>query len=399
MRTVGVVTVGRSDYGLLVPLLRAIEADPTLRLRLFVSGAHLSPEFGRTESEIEADGFAIAERVEMLLSSDAPSGVATSMGIGTIGFAQAFARERPDVLVLLGDRFETHAAAVAALPFRIPVAHLNGGELTIGALDDSLRHSITKLAHLHFVSTAEYARRVVQLGEEPWRVSVVGALSLDNVRGMARPDRSALETRFGFPATRPYLLVTFHATSPESGDAAHQSDELLAALSACELPATFTLPNADAGGRAIASQIRSYVAANEGRAWLVPNFGAAAYLTAMEGATAMVGNSSSGIVEAPSFRLPVVNIGTRQQGRPRAPNIIDVGYDRASVLDGIRRATAPGYRQGLSKVLNPFGDGRAAPRVVRVLRETPLGERLLVKRFRDAAADAGAPTTLVPLEE
>ncbi len=382
MRSIGVVTVARSDYGVYLPLLRAITADPDLKLLLFVSGAHLSERFGNTVSAIEADGFPIAERVEMLLPSDAPETVAESMGCGTAGFARAFARTRPDLLVVLGDRFEMHAAASAAVPFTIPMAHIGGGELTEGAIDDSFRHSLTKLSHLHFVYTEEFARRVVQMGEEPWRVRVCGALSLDNLDHVKLLDRSELEKRFGLQLDEPFLLVTYHPVTLETDDLERQIRELLAALEASGMRVVFTMPNADAGNSAIRRGLGDFVR-DQARAQVVENMGTQGYFSAMKLAAAMVGNSSSGILEAASFALPVVNIGTRQKGRPRARNVLDVGYGRQEIAAAIQRAVSQQFRESLRGMVNPYGEGKAAPAIVSVLRSVPLDSALLRKRFAD----------------
>lgn len=383
MRTIGVVTVGRSDYGIYLPILRRIQADPELRLHLIVSGTHLAPGFGLTVNTIQADGFEIGERVEMLLASDSPEGIAKSIGLGVIGFAQAYARFRPDILLVLGDRFEMHAATLAALPFNIPVAHVHGGEVTQGAMDDALRHSLTKLGHLHFVSTPEYARRVAQLGEEAWRITVSGAPSLDNLRAMALPTREQLETQFGFCLQPAPLLVTFHPVTLEFEQTEWQIAELMAALNQLDVPVIFTMPNADTRNGIIRHYIAEYVRAHSS-AWSVENFGTQNYFGVIQFAAAMVGNSSSGIIEAPSLKLPVVNIGTRQTGRVRAANVLDVGYTRDEVVAGIQRAIAPEFRECLCDLVNPYGDGHAAERIVARLKSTALDDRLICKVFCDA---------------
>lgn len=385
MRTVGVVTVGRSDYGIYVPVLRRIETDAVLRLHLIVSGMHLSPEFGRTVQMIEADGFVVNDRIEMLMSSDSPEGVAKSIGLGVLGFAQAYGRFRPDILVVLGDRFEMYAAVVAALPFKIPVAHIHGGEVTSGAIDEALRHSMTKLSHLHFVSTAEYARRVTQLGEEPWRVTVSGAPSLDNFRAVRLLSPVELTAKYGLAFDRPPLLVTFHPVTLEYERARWQITELLAALEASGLPIVFTLPNADTAGREIAGVIHAFVSTHP-RSSLADNLGTQAYFSLMAVAAAMVGNSSSGIIEAPSFGLPVVNIGSRQDGRVRAANVIDVGYDRDGILRAIEAATRPELRERLRGLPNPYDSGCASGQIVERLKDVVIDDRLLMKRFHDVAA-------------
>ena len=390
MRTVGVVTVGRSDYGHYLPLLRRIGETDGLRLHLIVAGSHLAPEFGSTVTMIEADGFEVADRIEMLLSSDTPHGIAKSMGLGVMGFAESFARApRPDVLVLLGDRFEMHAAALAALPFKIPVAHIHGGEITRGAIDDALRHSMTKLSHLHFVATEEYARRVIQLGEEPWRVLVTGGIGLDNVRSVPLLERPELETAVGLSLDEPTLLVTFHPVTLEFEEAEWQTGELLSALGTADLPVVFTAPNADTGGRSVRALIEAFVQSTP-RSTLVESLGTRAFFSMMSVAAAMVGNSSSGIIEAPSFGLPVVNIGTRQEGRTRAANVIDVGYRREEILDGVRRALDPSFRQSLRDMANPYDAGGAAELIVDRLASIDLDRALVTKRFHDVDPDGGS---------
>jgi len=383
VRTIGVVTTSRADYGIYLPLLKRIKSDPDLRLHLIVSGMHLSPEFGLTVKQIEADGFEIAERVEMLLSSDTPEGIAKSVGVGVMGFAQVYARSRPDILIVLGDRFEMYAAVVAAVPFNIPIAHLHGGELTQGAIDDVLRHSITKMSHLHFVATQEYARRVRQMGEEDWRVIVSGALSLDSLNTTPFMSRAELETRFNLRLGDAPLLVTFHPTTLEYEQAEWQMNELLSALELCGLPAVFTLPNADTNGRVLIRMINDCVKSNP-MFQKVESFGATGYFSIMRIARAMVGNSSSGIIESASFRLPVVNIGNRQEGRARGINVIDVGYDRANILEGIHRATSNEFSASLRDMHNLYVTSiEAAKTIVDAIKRVALDESLLVKKFCD----------------
>ncbi len=389
MRTIAAVTVGRSDYGIFLPILRAVAAAPDLDLHLIVSGTHLSPEFGTTVREIEGDGFTVGARVEMLVSSDSPEGIAKSIGLGVIGFAQAYAQRRPDLLVVLGDRFEMHAAALAALPFCIPVAHVHGGELSQGAMDDALRHSMTKLSHLHFVATNVYAQRVAQLGEEPWRITMTGAPALDNLRMVQAMSPAELVATFGIPVVPPPLLVTFHPVTLESEQGEWQAGELMHALDEAGLPVVFTQPNADHGGRLIAELVADYVQTHPS-AHRVVNFGTRGYLGVMAVAAAMVGNSSSGLIEAPSFSLPVVNVGNRQSGRVRGANVIDVGYSKAEILEGIRRATHPGFRDALRGQPNPYGDGHASGMIVERLRTVALDNALRIKRFHDLGVRAGS---------
>ena len=342
----------------------------------------LSPEFGLTVQAVEKDGFPIAERVEMLSVSDAPDAIAESIGRGVIGYARALARLGPDLLVVLGDRFDMYPAAVAALPLAIPVAHIHGGELTEGAMDDALRHSMTKLSHLHFVASPEYATRVRQLGEEEWRITVSGSPGLDNLSSTPLLDREEMAAQFGLRLDRPFLLVTFHPVTLEFDQTDRYACELMAALGAAGLPVVFTQPNADTHWRSICARIDEFRRDHQA-AEVVDTLGTQGYFSLMALAAAMVGNSSSGLIEAPSFELPVVNVGTRQGGRLRAANVIDVGYQRHEISEGLSRALDPVFRQSLAGLANPYGDGHAAERIVARLTSVPLGARLLTKRFRD----------------
>lgn len=381
-RTIAVVTVGRSDYGGLVPVLRAIQAEPRLSLRLIAGGAHLDEAQGGTVRAIEADGFSIAERVPMPRASDTPEAVAVSMGQGAAGFARAYARLKPDALLVLGDRYETHAAVAAAVPFRLPVAHVHGGELTAGAFDDALRHAITKLSHLHFAATEEAAGRIARMGEEPWRITVSGAPGLDHLRSLRLLSAEELERQWDLPLTPSPLLVTYHPETLSEQPVEAQIEELVSALRRCDRPVILTQPNADPGGRLIHERIRRF-AAEQPNTRLVENLHTQAYFSLMALAGAMVGNSSSGVIEAPSFELPVVNIGARQAGRQRAANVIDVAAQREEIVSAIRRALDPAFTASLRGLASPYGDGRAGERIARVLAETPLDARLLVKRFQD----------------
>jgi UDP-hydrolysing UDP-N-acetyl-D-glucosamine 2-epimerase len=382
VRTIGVVSVGRSDYGIYLPVLHKMHADSDLRLMVYASGMHLSPEFGMTVEAIEADGFMIAERIVMLLSSDSPDGLAKAMGLGIIGFAQTFAHVRPDILLVLGDRFEMYVAALAALPFKIPVGHIHGGELTEGSIDDALRHSMTKLSHLHFVSTEEYGRRILQLGEEPWRVTVSGAPSLDNLRSITILGPHELKDRHNLRFEQPPLLVTFHPVTLEYEQTEWQVNELLAALEASGMPVIFTLPNADTSGRTISRMMQDFIKTHQD-AQIADNLGTQGYFSILALAAAMVGNSSSGIIEAASFELPVVNVGTRQRGRVRGANVVDVGYDRRSILEGLEKVLDPEFQASLKGIRNPYGTGVASDKIVEVLKRVQLDEKLIKKRFYD----------------
>lgn len=380
MRTIGVVTTARSDYSIYLPVLQRIQHESDLRLHLLVAGMHLSPEFGLTVREIEQDGFEISERIEMLLSSDTPEGVAKSMGLGMIGFAQVYARFRPDLLLVLGDRFEMHAAVVAALPFRIPVAHIHGGESTGGAMDEAIRHSITKMSHLHFVATEDYAQRVIQMGEEPSRVVVSGAPSLDNLHRLRLLNRDEVERQYKLNLKAPFVLVTYHPVTLEYEQTGTQVRELLDALERVDRAVIFTYPNADMSSHVIIQMIQEF-ASRCRRAQIAVSLGTQGYFSVMKYATAMVGNSSSGIIEAASFKLPVVNIGNRQRGRMRAKNVVDAGPSREEILSAIEKAVSPQFRASLADLVNPYGDGRAAERIVDKLIHVKLDVELLQKPF------------------
>ena len=378
-RAIGVVTVSRSDYGHLTPVLRELAAAPDVELLLLVGGMHLAEAFGLTVQAIEADGWAIAERIELLEPGDSPEAIAVSTGRGVAGFARAYARRRPDLLVVLGDRFEMLAAAVGALPFALPVAHLHGGEVTEGAFDNQIRHAITKLAHLHLVSAEAHARRVAALGEEGWRIHAVGAPGLDRIRTMRLLSRGELAAALGLPPEGRWALVTFHPATLEHGETAGQVEELVAALEKLDMTLVVTYPNADTAGRTIIERLEEFRARSP-RVRLVKNLGDDRYLSLLEHAGLMIGNSSSGLIEAPSFGLPVVNVGSRQLGRLRGENVIDVGGHREEILRGVERALVPGLRERLRRLPNPYGDGRAAPRIARLLREVALDARLVQKR-------------------
>jgi UDP-N-acetylglucosamine 2-epimerase (non-hydrolysing)/GDP/UDP-N,N'-diacetylbacillosamine 2-epimerase (hydrolysing) len=382
MRTIAVVTVGRSDYGLYLPVLRAIGADSGLQLRLIVSGTHLVPACGATVAAIEADGFEISERVDMSLAADSPSAVSISVGLGIIGFAQALSRLRPDLLLVLGDRYEMHAAAVAAVPLRLPVAHIHGGEITEGAFDDALRHSITKLAHLHLVTTAEYGRRVRQLGEEPWRITVTGAPGIDTIRSVRATPAAELRRRWRLVDGERPLVVTFHPETLQYEETGRHIAEILAALESAGRTCIFTAPNADTSNSVIDAAIRRFVADHPESSY-EQSLGAEVFFGLLRIAGAMVGNSSSGLIEAPTFELPVVNVGDRQRGRIRGPNVIDVPCERGPIADSITRALSLDFKRGLIGMLNPYGDGNAAAAIVARLKEVPLDRRLIVKRFAD----------------
>jgi len=394
MRTIGVVTTSRSDYGIYRSILRKIAADPELRLMLFVGGMHLSKQFGMTIEKIKQDGFPIKHEVEFSLESDTPEGTTQALAAAVAGFGKAFGKSRPDILLVLGDRFEMFAAASAAVPLSIPLGHIHGGELTYGAIDDSFRHAITKMSHLHFASTKIYADRLIRMGEEPWRVTVSGAPALDELRMLPPPDPNVFGKycKYKDRISVSPLLVTYHPVTRELKQTQQQINQLLIALEHAEneeaekMPVIFTQPNADAGGRLIAQFINDYfvrsVALKE-RWWYVPNFGFPDYWDAMRLCAAMVGNSSSGIIEAPTFGIPVVNIGTRQDGRVQAKNVINAPCLSAEIVDKIEQAIKPEFRESLKGLANPYGDGHAAEKIVAKLKSVEIGDKLLRKIFHE----------------
>jgi len=385
VRRIAVVTVGRSDYGIYRPVLRRLISDPAFDVKIIAAAAHLQQRLGRTVDFIENDGFPIADRVEMSMDADSPDAIARASGTGTIGFARAYASIGPDIILTLGDRFEMHAAVVAAVPFGIPVAHIHGGETTEGAIDELYRHSITKMSHLHFVATDVYARRVVQMGEEQSRVVVSGAPGLDALRSIALLDRAALEARCGFRLDAPVVLVTFHPETRRPEMAEAQIRELIAALERVNGPIIITAPNADANRQLIFDRLLA-LAARRPSTWFVDTLGPDAYFSVMTLASVMVGNSSSGIIEAPSFELPVVNIGDRQKGRLRAANVIDVAAECDAIAGGIGRALAPAFRRSLSGLQNPYGDGHASERIAATLATVAIDHAFMTKHFHDLPA-------------
>jgi UDP-hydrolysing UDP-N-acetyl-D-glucosamine 2-epimerase len=381
MRKICVATGSRADYGLLHWVMHAIRDSKVLKLQVVASGMHLSPEFGLTARGIEADGFAVDARVDMQLTSDSGPGIGRSIGLGVIGFADTFATLAPDILVVLGDRFETLAAVAAALPARLPVAHVAGGDVTEGSFDDAIRHAITKLSHLHFVTSDDAARRLSQLGEEPWRIHNVGSPGIDYVHRLEPVGRAALERELGVKLRRHNLLVTFHPPTVEPGLAAGQFTELLAALDSLgpEMGLIFTYPNADNEGRSMIALLKEFVAGHA-NACAFPSLGQRLYLSLMREVDALVGNSSSALYEAPTLRKPAVNIGDRQKGRLQAASIVNSAPARDEIVAAIAKALA----LDCSSVVNPYGEGRSAERIVATLLDASDRTRLLRKKFVDA---------------
>ncbi len=380
MRTIGVVTTSRADYSIYYPLLCMLRDDPSIRLQLFVTGMHFLPRYGLTYKIIEADDFEITEKIAISFSSDSPADTARAIGATTSAFASVFDRNPLDILVVLGDRFEMFAVVAAAVPLNIPIAHLYGGELTEGAIDDVFRHAITKMSHLHFTSTQVYAQRVIQMGEEPWRVTVSGISSLDNLLHIPLLNRDQISDQIGAKITDKTLLVTYHPVTMEMESTAEQVAALLDAIALSGYQAIFTFPNMDAKSNIIIQMIEAFVNKHDNMQVAV-NLGTQLYFSVMNEVAAMVGNSSSGITEAASFHLPVVNIGNRQRGRFHDRNVIDVGYTMEAILRGIQLATSQEFRVGLANLQNPYGDGHAAERIFNVLKQVSLDKKLIVKHF------------------
>lgn len=368
-KKVAVFTGTRAEYGLLFWLLKDIQSDPLLQLQLLVSGMHLSPEFGETYSQIEKDGFVIDEKIEILLSSDSAVGTAKSMGLGVLGFADALARLQPDVLVILGDRFEALAAAQTAMILRIPIVHLHGGEITEGAYDDAIRHAITKLSYLHGTSTEEYRQRVIQLGEEPNRVTTVGAIGLDHLKRATFLTVEQLSESLGFKLNKPFVVVTYHPVTlaDEAPEVSFQA--LLGALDDYpELQVILTYPNADDGGRRIIPILEEYARSNPQRVLAIPSLGQVRYLSSIKHASAVIGNSSSGIIEVPSFDVPTVNIGVRQKGRLAAKSVLNTEPNHIDISNAIRVALSRSYKDKEEVIDNPYGQGDASAQVIEMIK-------------------------------
>lgn len=384
-RKICVITGTRAEYGLLRWVMQGIKDDAELTLQVIATGMHLSHEFGLTYREIEKDGFQIDHKVEMLTSSDTPVGIAKSMGLGLIGFADALNALNPDLIVVLGDRFEIFAAVAAALVARIPVAHLHGGETTEGAFDEALRHSITKMSHLHFVATEEYRQRVVQLGEQPERVFLVGGLGIDNIKRLRLLDRAELEASIDFQLGAKSLLITFHPVTLETSTAEDQLAELLAALA--ELKDTqliFTLPNADTDGRILIKMVQQF-AAQHSNARAYTSLGQLRYLSCIAHVDGVVGNSSSGLAEVPSFKKGTINIGDRQRGRLQAASVINCAPTCQSIDAALKKLYSAAFQLSLRQVQNPYGEGGASEKVVKTIKHCAL-DGIAKKSFYDLPA-------------
>jgi len=372
-RTVCVVTGTRADYGLLYWLMKEMDADPEMQLQIIATGMHLSPEFGLTYRQIEEDGFQIDEKVEMLLSGDTGGAIAKSIGLGVIGFSDALRRLSPDIVVLLGDRFETFSAAQAALVLRIPTAHIHGGELTEGLIDDPIRHSITKMSHLHFTAAEMYRNRVIQLGEQPDFVFNVGAPGLDHMRRLKLLTRDELACELQMDFSSSLFLITFHPTTLETNTSYEQTVQLMQALQQFpDATLVFTKANADTDGRIINLLIEQFVAERGERTKVFTSLGQLRYLSCLKHCDVVIGNSSSGIIEAPVFQKATVNIGDRQKGRIKAESVVDCGTSASSITQAIRKAVSDDFQSFLKQVPSLYGTGDASMKIKEKLKTVPL---------------------------
>ena len=377
-RKIAVITTSRADYGHLYWPLKDLLAHPEVDVNLIALGPHLSPEFGHTVDEIERDGFRIEARIECLMSSDTDVGMAKTIGIATLGLADALGRIRPDLLLLIADRYEMLAPASVALALRIPIAHIEGGEISEGAIDDAVRNALTKMSHIHFTTTEEARLRVLAMGEEDWRVHRVGSPSLDHLHRQKLFTCEEIKEALGLSLNQPPIIVIYHPVTL-SRDTTFEAGTLFAALEQLPQPLVFCYPNADAGSHHLIERIQSFCA-RRGHAHLFINLPHQKYLSLLKCAALMIGNSSSGIMETPSLALPTVNVGLRQKGRERARNVLDAAADTRDILEKVRLALSPAFSESLKGMTNPYGDGRAAGRITQVLTSVPLDERLLLKR-------------------
>jgi UDP-hydrolysing UDP-N-acetyl-D-glucosamine 2-epimerase len=383
-RKIAVITTSRADYSHLYWPLHDLAAHPQVDLQLIVLGSHLSPEFGHTVQEIEKDGFPIAARIECLLSSDSDVGMAKTIGVATLSLADCLGQMRPDILLLIADRYEMLAPASVALALRIPIAHIEGGEISEGAIDDAVRNAITKMSHIHFTSTFEAKRRIIAMDEEEWRVHRAGAPTLDHLRRSSLYTREELESRLEIKLERPAIVVAYHPVTI-ARNTIQEADALFAALGALPDQLLFCYPNTDAGSRKLIVRTRN-IQSSRKNAHVFINLGALTYWSLLRQVDVFLGNSSSGIMETPSFALPTVNIGLRQQGRERAQNIIDAAPEAPAILEAVRTTKSEQFRNSLRGMVNPYGDGFASEKIVEVLTSVPLSQELLLKRHASSPA-------------
>lgn len=386
-RKIAVVTGSRAEYGLLYWLIKEIHESSDLQLQLIVTGSHLSPEFGYTASQIEQDGYPVAAKVEMLLSSDTPVGIAKSMGLGVIGFADALDRLKPDLMVVLGDRYEILSAVQAAMVANIPIAHIHGGELTEGAIDEGIRHAVTKMSHLHFTAAEPYRQRVIQLGEQPDRVFNVGAMGMDNIVKMKLLSREEFEQSIGFRLGKTNMLVTYHPVTLADPSKDAFSSLLHALDQFPDAKIILTKPNADTYGRKLIRQIDDYAKANPERVYVSTSLGQLKYLSAIQHVDVVVGNSSSALIEVPFFRKPSVNIGERQKGRLHGESVISCGSSVDEIADAIHQALSSEHLEKTRKAPLLFGTGGASRKIVKILKQVDT-ERLIQKKFYDVTFDS-----------
>jgi UDP-hydrolysing UDP-N-acetyl-D-glucosamine 2-epimerase len=376
-RTIAVITTSRADYSHLYWPLRDLSENENVDLKIIALGSHLSPEFGNTVQEIEKDGFRIDSRIECLLSSDTDVGMAKTIGVATLSLADLFGKMRPDLLLLIADRYEMLAPAAVALALRIPIAHIEGGEVSEGAIDDAVRNALTKLSHIHFTSTPAARNRVIAMGEEEWRVHRAGAPSLDHLRRQLLLSRDELEKRLQLNLQTPTILVAYHPMTI-ARDTLQEVEALLTALGSLSEQILFCYPNADAGSRALIERTKTFIASRR-NGKVFTNLDTVTYLSLLRQVDMLVGNSSSGIMESASLSMPTVNVGLRQQGRERPRNVLDAVADPNAILQAISRARTFEFRESLSGMINPYGEGRASETIVRVLTTVPLSQTLLMK--------------------
>lgn len=389
-KKITVLTATRAEYGLLKNLIKALCQEKAVVVEVVVTGAHLSPEFGMTYGEIVKDGVQISKKIEILLSSDTPVGISKSMGLAMISFAEYFEESRPDAIIVLGDRYETLAVCCAAMNARVPIVHLYGGETTEGAVDEAIRHSITKMSYLHCTSTDEYRKRVIQLGEQPERVFQVGALGIENIMKMQLLSKDMLEAGIGFRLDKPYAVITFHPVTLENNMAGTEFMEVLKVVEKHkEMKFIFTKANADANGRVINKMIDGYVNRNENAA-AFESLGILKYLSALKYSAMVIGNSSSGLVEAPSFHIPTINIGDRQKGRLAAASVIHCEAEEGSIDNAIAQALSADFMREAKDADNPYGDGKTSEKIVKIIMDNIVNAKVnLKKKFYDLPGEDG----------
>jgi len=373
MRKICVITGTRAEYGLLYNLMKAIKDNANLELQVVATGMHLSPEFGLTYKEITKDGFTINKKIEMLVSADTPSAISKSTGLGIIGFADAFAELKPDIVILLGDRYETLAVACAAIFQRIPIGHISGGETTTGAFDEAIRHAITKMSWWHFVGANEYKNRVIQLGEDPKRVHLVGGMGVDYIKKTNLLKKHDLQKLLGFNFGKKNILVTFHPVTLENNKSEKQFLELLNFLKTLKnTQIIFTCPNSDTDNRVINQLIEKYVSKYSNNSISFTSMGQLNYVSTLQYVDAVIGNSSSGLTEAPTFNIGTINIGDRQKGRLKADSVIDCLPNKESINNAIKKLYSKSFQKKLTFVKNPYGDGDATEKIMKILTNEPM---------------------------